>query len=111
MSTSTAPSPSPAYKPNDPPQLHSTYAPHPFPPLPVSLLGAHGPLLASALVNLGSPQMFVSEELVQQLGLERRALEPHSKYTLAMQNQGPTVFTCTHFVRVPLELANGLWVR
>ncbi|SGY11856.1 BQ5605_C011g06297 [Microbotryum silenes-dioicae] len=109
MSTSTAPSPSPAYKPNGPPQLHSTYAPHPFPPLPISLLGAHGPLLASALVNSGSPQMFVSEELVQQLGLERRALEPHSKYTLAMQNQGPTVFTCTHFVRVPLELANGLW--
>ncbi|SGY32169.1 BQ5605_C002g01326 [Microbotryum silenes-dioicae] len=34
---------------------------------------------------------------------------PHSKYTLAMQDQVPTVFTCTHFVRVPLELANGLW--
>ncbi|SGY12583.1 BQ5605_C011g06548 [Microbotryum silenes-dioicae] len=103
MSTAPSPSPAykpndlpqlhsahcPAYKPNDPPQLHSTYAPHPFPPLPVSLLGAHGPLLASALVNLGLPQMFVSEELVQRLG--------------------PTVFTCTHFVRVLLELANGLW--
>ncbi|SGY11847.1 BQ5605_C011g06291 [Microbotryum silenes-dioicae] len=83
MSTSTAPSPSPAYKPNDPPQLHSTYALHLFPPLLVSLLGAHGPLLASALVDSGSPQTF---------------------YTLAMQNQGPTVFTCTHFVRVPLKL-------
>ncbi|SGZ33170.1 BQ5605_C041g11939 [Microbotryum silenes-dioicae] len=89
---------------NDP-----SYAPHPFPPLPVSLAGAHGTLLASALVDSGSPQTFLSEELVQRLGLERRALEQHSKYTLAMQNQVPTVFTCTHFVRVPLELANGLW--
>ncbi|SGZ32127.1 BQ5605_C043g12085 [Microbotryum silenes-dioicae] len=89
---------------NDP-----SYAPHPFPPLPVSLAGAHGTLLASALVDLGSPQTFLSEELVQRLGLERRTLEQHSKYTLAMQNQVPTVFTCTHFVRVPLELANGLW--
>ncbi|SGZ32086.1 BQ5605_C043g12069 [Microbotryum silenes-dioicae] len=89
---------------NDP-----SHAPHPFPPLPVSLAGAHGTLLASALVNSGSPQTFLSEELVQRLGLERRALEQHSKYTLAMQDQVPTVFTCTHFVRVPLELANGLW--
>ncbi|SGY38977.1 BQ5605_C003g02116 [Microbotryum silenes-dioicae] len=89
---------------NDP-----SYAPHPFPPLPVSLLGAHGTLLASALVDSGSPQTFLSEELVQRLGLERHALEQHSKYTLAMQNQVPTVFACTHFVRVPLELANGLW--
>ncbi|SGY96140.1 BQ5605_C036g11545 [Microbotryum silenes-dioicae] len=89
---------------NDP-----SYAPHPFPPLPVSLAGAHGTLLTSALVDSGLPQTFLSEELVQRLGLERCALEQHSKYTLAMQNQVPTVFTCTHFVRVPLELANGLW--
>ncbi|SCV69333.1 BQ2448_2353 [Microbotryum intermedium] len=89
---------------NDP-----SYAPHPFPPLPVSLLGAHGTLLASALVDSGSPQLFLSEELVQQLGLKKRALEQHSKYTLAMQNQVPTVFTCTHFVHVLLELANGRW--
>ncbi|SGY45138.1 BQ5605_C001g00251 [Microbotryum silenes-dioicae] len=89
---------------NDP-----SYVPHPFPPLPVSLAGAHGTLLASALVDSGSPQTFLSEELVQRLGLERRALEQHSKYTLAMQDQVPTVFTCTHFVRVPLKLANGLW--
>ncbi|SCV70640.1 BQ2448_3402 [Microbotryum intermedium] len=85
------------------------YAPHPFPPLPISLLGAHGTLLASALVDSGSPQSFLSEELVQQLGLKKWALEQHSKYTLAMQNQVPTVLTCTHFVRVPLELANSHW--
>ncbi|SCV73809.1 BQ2448_6239 [Microbotryum intermedium] len=89
---------------NDP-----SYAPHPFPPLPISLLGAHGTLLASALVDLGSPQSFLSEELIQRLGLKKRALEQHSKYTLAMQNQVPTVFTCTHFVRVPLKLANSCW--
>ncbi|SCV69319.1 BQ2448_2346 [Microbotryum intermedium] len=41
------------------------YTPHPFPPLPVSLLGAHGTLLASALVDSGLPQSFLSEELVQ----------------------------------------------
>ncbi|SCV73203.1 BQ2448_7128 [Microbotryum intermedium] len=66
-----------------------SYAPHPFPPLPVSLLGAHGTLLASTLVNSGSPQSFLSEKLVQRLGLKKRALEQHSKYTLAKQNQVP----------------------
>ncbi|SGY54501.1 BQ5605_C006g03883 [Microbotryum silenes-dioicae] len=105
MGVSATPSmPTDSEDDNDP-----LYAPHPFHPLPVSLLGAHGTLLASALVDSGSPQTFLSEELVQRLGLERHALEQHSKYTLAMQNQVPTVFTCTHFVRVPLELANGLW--
>ncbi|SCZ99303.1 BZ3500_MvSof-1268-A1-R1_Chr7-2g09476 [Microbotryum saponariae] len=84
-------------------------APRSFPPLPVSLRGAHGTLTASALVDSGSPQTFLSEDFVQRLGLEKRALEQHTKYTLAMQNQVPTVFTCTHFVRVPVELANGRW--
>ncbi|SCZ89735.1 BZ3501_MvSof-1269-A2-R1_Chr9g10322 [Microbotryum saponariae] len=86
-----------------------SYAPRSFPPLPVSLRGAHGTLTASALVDSGSPQTFLSEDFVQRLGLEKRALEQHTKYTLAMQNQVPTVFTCTHFVRVPVELANGRW--
>ncbi|SCZ91000.1 BZ3500_MvSof-1268-A1-R1_Chr1-3g02463 [Microbotryum saponariae] len=86
-----------------------SYAPRSFPPLPVSLRGAHGTLTASALVDSGSPQTFLSEDFVQRLGFEKRALEQHTKYTLAMQNQVPTVFTCTHFVRVPVELANGRW--
>ncbi|SCV69338.1 BQ2448_2358 [Microbotryum intermedium] len=37
--------------------------------------------------------MFLSEDFVQQLGLEKRALEQHTKYTRAMQNQVPTIFT------------------
>ncbi|SCZ91566.1 BZ3500_MvSof-1268-A1-R1_Chr1-2g01493 [Microbotryum saponariae] len=86
-----------------------SYAPRLFPPLPVSLRGAHGTITASALIDSGSPQTFLSEDFVQRLGLKKRALEQHTKYTLAMQNQVPTVFTCTHFVRVPVELANGRW--
>ncbi|SCZ88160.1 BZ3500_MvSof-1268-A1-R1_Chr10-2g02861 [Microbotryum saponariae] len=39
-------------------------APRSFPPLPVSLRGAHGTLTASALVDSGSPQTFLSEDFV-----------------------------------------------
>ncbi|SGY23065.1 BQ5605_C019g08890 [Microbotryum silenes-dioicae] len=84
-----------------------SYAPRSFPPLPVSLRGAHGTLTASALVDSGSPQTFLSEDFVQRLGLERRTLRHHTKYTLAMQSQVPTVFTCTHLVPVPVEPPSG----
>jgi len=81
-----------------------------FPTLPVLLSGATRVETVRALADSGASSSFISDRMVEKLGLVTHKLLKPRLAKLAIRNSdSSSPYTITHCVRVPLALANGTW--
>ncbi|SGY11848.1 BQ5605_C011g06292 [Microbotryum silenes-dioicae] len=84
------------------------YAPRFLSPIPMALHNSKGLAMFRALADSGASSSFITDKVVEKLGLAEYCLPVPSTVTTAIQGQ-KSAFRITSFVKIPIALENSIW--